>query len=1445
MNLLLTTLAVWLALALPADAAPVMAVLAVMGTAFKAAITVKALVSLALRSLVKAGISMLVRKIMQRKQRRPGLQTTFTTSGGTDPQGTVLGRYATSGHLEYQGSHGGNFRYLCFVIAVGDLPGVSLSRVIIDGEYSELGSVAHADFGFPLQSKSDEAGNDRGWVRFIDGTHTTAEAYLVDKFGLDEERPWTEDHILTGIPHVILTFDRLDRMFPNGRPDVRFELEGPALYDPRQDSTVGGTGSQLWADPATWAPTRNLMVIGYNVFRGLTLPCGRIWGGQLPAEDLPLDWWTVAMDSCDTPVGDNQRPRFEGGFEVRFEEEPADFLEELFSSANAEIYELGGYWYPLVAGSAAPIVDIGDSDILVSEPEHYKPFPGAETTFNAVTITHPSPNALWNAATLETITMQDWVAEDGRQRLFELRLPMVSSPAQCRQIGKSLLRDNRRFRRHRFSLPPDYFHLQPLQTIRLTHAVNNYTLKTFKITEVVYDLRALNVGISLQETEPDDFASDLTFELPELAQVTGAPQTPDAGVPGFAVTGIRLKDENGDDRGVAIRATWLSGLEGTTTALAFEARVAGGADDRVSASTSDVSALKFNLEPVQANRPYEVQAKAIARRRSTKWSVWLPVTTPDVRLGPDALSPEFWQAVSDDAAEAAGNLDAALVTARIVPLESEITRVDRHLELRDVEQRSVAQALGVVNSQILWASERLSQVQSTFADAGIVTDPETGTVRIYGLVATEEKISEAEIRLDAAEANINLSASIAYVDQTVTDALLDPSQIPLLATLQLQVNQVMLDLDAAEAAITLKADQLTVNGMDVRLSTAEVAIDAATGQIALKVDQTEFNSYSTRLQSAEITLSNIDGPQISQTVADTRSLLDGQSAGNVATLGALLQQFEDGERLKQQIAYASQDLHARVDEEGSARASITTSLGAAIGDATALIQQETKVRVTENAARAADIQTLQAQAGETEGAITEINRVAANSASGTARAVHQIQLDVVVVQGNISANADALQGVTTRVTASEDAVDAVAQYAVDLNARLETAESGLSGQSSAQALLTSRVTSAEATLTSQGQDLVSLDNRLDSAESGISGQSTAQAQLSSRVTSAEGTLTSQGQDLVSLDDRLGSAESGLTGHATALQQLDTQVADNKGQISAQAIAITSLTTTLDGNTANISQVMTSQNGILAEYALRIDNNGVVSGMSVRSDLDDNGVPSTEVAFVADMFAIIGPGGDNRMAPFVAYAQDTTVNGVVLPAGVHMPNVHIGKGKIGRFQVADRIQSDDYAQDSDGVPTSGLRLDFKTGKIKSANVVISRQMVLAQGSFTASGNHGNGHVWNFVNSGIKVGRDDVWQASNVALVVVAAISSGATGPGGFDPNNSFWALSASLQPGARWNGFSGNPAPSDAWQKNPATQVKPHWSSGTDQRVFMRIALEAQGGITFNNPTIEWTVFQVT
>lgn len=1306
-------------LAGPAAADPITAILSAVTAFVGGQVTLATLASALLRGLVKAGVSLLVAKLRQRKQRQPGIQSTHTTSGGTEPQATVLGRFATRGHVVYQNSHGDNNKWLAHVIELGDLPGATLRRLIIDGEYSEIGA-PDANGNCPIETKT-RGGDVYGYLRYYDGTQTAADPTLVDRYSGDEDRPWTVDHILTGTCYALLQFHRKDDVYPGGVPSYAFEMDGPPLYDPRKDSTAGGSGAQRFDTPSTWTQTTNLMVIAYNVMRGLRLPDGRVWGGAAEsAEDLPYAEWAAAMEACDLAVGPNNRAQFQGGFEVRFEDEPADFLEELFSAANAQIVELGGFWFPLVGSATSSSAEVAGDDLLVSEAWTHDPFPGLENTFNAVTITYTNPASLWEASTLETIVMDDWVTEDGRQKLFELRLPMVFRAAQARQLARALLQENRRFRSHRLPLPGEYAHLRPLQNITLTLPEFGYTSKTFRVTEVAYDLLTLNVSLSLRETDPADFDVDPTLELPDVPNVTGPVTPTDAGVVGFAVVGEEVSNGAGAPRAPAIRIAWNAGLADTCEALAFEARVAGRTDADTF-STSEVGAGTYRHQPVLPNANYEVRAKAIARRRRTSWSAWLPVSTPDVRVTPDLLDDAVWDAVTADATATASALLETYDVEVVAPTV-------RDLELRSVEQRTTAEAVAMIGDQVLWAISRLSDVDGRLADAGIVADPETGTVRIYALEQEAERISEAEIRLNAAEGLLALSATQAWVNQQISLAVLDPTQIPLLADLQIQVNQVQVELDAAEAALALTASQTEVSGLGARLSTAEAGLDAANAAISLKAEQTQLENLTGRVQTAEVQINALDGPAITQTVADTRHLLDTDDAASLQTLANLLQAHEEGERVRLDVAYASQDLRAKVDEDRSAVAALSTSLGAAIAGNAALIESVSRVSATERGVLAERLDELEA--------------------------------DFSDPSTGLGATASALSGVKAQVEHGDTGLVATAQ----------------------------RVSNLEATIT--------------------------------------------------------DPDTGLSATASAVDLLTSTVSDDETGLSAVAGRVTNLTTRVDDNETTVSQVAESVDGMSGRHMLSVNVNGVVTGMVIASEAVDDDAVSSSVAFAAGSFTISAPNGAGS-SPFAYYTTSRVIDGFFFPAGLYVENAYIGRAAIGRAQIADTLQSDNYAE-SGGRPTVGLKLDFQTGVIKAAGLVISRPLRIAQGTFTATGNFSNGARWAFVNTGIRVGKNDVWAAQRVALVASAAITTSATADSGFDPNNSFWSLMAQIQPGARWNGFGGaNPAPTNLWSKDPAVLVTPWWSSATDQRLYLAINLETLGGVSFNNPKIEWSVFEVT
>lgn len=1401
MNVFLFSLLLLFA-ASPADAAIVGVAIAAVSGWLATATPLALFAARIVTSVVLSAVS----RALQRQEKGPvrGITTEVTLTGGTNPDSFIIGRYATAGtFISPPLSHGTRLKYLTYIIDISMLPGCTLSRLFVNGEPVVIGAGTHADYGSEIEGEYQ----DLMWIRYHDGSQTVADAMLLDKYSADPDFPWSADMIGEGRCYAILTC-KFHQKRLSSHPRYLFEMDGVPLYDPRKDSTIGGSGVHRWADWTTWEQTDNTAIMAYNFTRGVTFPDGSVWGGE--ATDLPLPSFAAAMNECDVAIplaAGGTEPQFRAGYEVFVDQEPADVLEALMSGCSGDMVEVGGAWFIQVGAPPLPIYYFTDDDVVVSEPQQLDPWPGLAETINGVAITYPEPDAAWQSKDSPPLYRADLEATDRDRRLVaDISLPSTPYPMQVQRIASAYVEDHRRFRKHTLTLPPDAAFLNPLNTVSWTSDRNGYSGKLFEIASKETGLRNLLSQVMVRERDPSDYdwspSKELPTFFPPVKRTVPAPYV----LGGVTVAATSIKDASGNSRRPAVLLSWTQ-IDNGGIEWQLRVKATGVASAQGFLSNGPAGSLVIS-EGILPDTTYELRAMAVIDG-VTEWTVWLDVTTLDLRVDVADLTDLVWTDIAEDATDIASSLVTMFEIGTFDPtisiIEGTITAIDRTLELRDIEQRSAGDAIGKINDHLLWLLANVSRAESVIRDAGIYTDPVTGVVSIAAFSGlktdVETRVSDVEIRVDAQDADILLRATMAQVNLAISNAVLDPTQIPLLDDLEVRVSNVEIDIDALSGAITLKADLTVVDAINVRLSTAEVTINSVEASITLKVDQTDFDALETRTSSAEIEIAAIDGAAIRQTVMDTRALQNAADIAGLTNLQALLDAYETRQAWAVDIAYATQDMRALVTENRSAMAAIETALGASISGNTALISTERTVRADADGALAEDIATLQVNTGGNSAAITELNKVEADSGSANARAVHQVQLDVTTAQGDATANATALSGLDTRVEATETG------------------------------------------LTSQAQQLTVLDSRVGATETTNGGQATALTNLTTRVTTAEGDITSQGQDITSLTANVGGLAVTVSATATITSSLVTSVQALDTLTTAHSAAITSLSSTVGDHTTSIAQQLVTINGIQAEYALRIDNNGVVAGMVLRSEMNNVGVVASAAAFQVDKFAIIAP-GDTPSTPFVAYSTPRVINGQTLPAGVYMENVFIGQAAIGRAQITDTIESDNYAEDADGTPTAGMKLNFATGSIKTAGIVTSRNLVINSGQFTYSGTLSNGSELLFVNSGIRMGKDDVWAVTNDTFIVVATITSGATGPGSLNGSEAFWGLSTRLVSGARWFGFPGTP-PTPIQRKDPASLVDMPGRSGVDQRLFFHIKLDTTNGVYFSNPTIKWKVFRVT
>ncbi len=225
--------------------------------------------------------------------------------GGDVPRSVILGRTATAGSLVYAGTWGQDGKtpnaYLVQVIALADAPVQALSKLFTNSVAGELLALEpHPDGrGLPVSTYRVD-GEDYQWVRFYDGTQTTADPYLVSRFGAHPTRPYGATRVGRGVAYAVVT-SRVNNQLFSGFPKFKFEMVGSRLYDVSRDSSAGGTGAQRYADPATWGGDGDHfpVVQAYNILRGIRVSGQWLYGLQtVSASRLPAAHWIDEIGKC-------------------------------------------------------------------------------------------------------------------------------------------------------------------------------------------------------------------------------------------------------------------------------------------------------------------------------------------------------------------------------------------------------------------------------------------------------------------------------------------------------------------------------------------------------------------------------------------------------------------------------------------------------------------------------------------------------------------------------------------------------------------------------------------------------------------------------------------------------------------------------------------------------------------------------------------------------------------------------------------------------------------------------------------------------------------------------------------------------------------------------------------------------------------------------------------
>ena len=140
--------------------------------------------------------------------------------------------------------------------------------------------------------------------------------------------------------------------------------------------------------------------------------------------------------------------------------------------------------------------------------------------------------------------------------------------------------------------------------------------------------------------------------------------------------------------------------------------------------------------------------------------------------------------------------------------------------------------------------------------------------------------------------------------------------------------------------------------------------------------------------------------------------------------------------------------------------------------------------------------------------------------------------------------------------------------------------------------------------------------------------------------------------------------SALASIKSSVANLERTLTTNNQSLSER---INTVQTTLNGQTASIEQHAQSLNGLSAQWTLKVQSGGVVSGIGLASN---NGV--SDFAVIADKFYVASPQGDKKPM-FTVTTRPTTLNGTTVPAVVSLNGDLIGNGTISGDKIRANTQ----------------------------------------------------------------------------------------------------------------------------------------------------------------------------
>ncbi|HEE0082177.1 TPA: DUF1983 domain-containing protein [Citrobacter youngae] len=243
----------------------------------------------------------------------------------------------------------------------------------------------------------------------------------VDPYMLANCPSWKEDMIGKGITWLRVSLKFSAEKFPSGIPNIKVEKYGRAVYDPR----TGLTG---------YSNNAALVILDY--YRNYL---------KVPDADILWEQFQEAANICDEDVitGSNtveKRYTINGEFDLS--ENKVSILEGMLAACAGDVTYTAGKHGLLVGAYYGPATEVITESQLAGDIEIMPEVSQAERV-NTIKGTFVDPQQGYTEADFPSVSVSEWVAEDGVEISQDMKLRFVTSEFQAQRLADVRLKRTR------------------------------------------------------------------------------------------------------------------------------------------------------------------------------------------------------------------------------------------------------------------------------------------------------------------------------------------------------------------------------------------------------------------------------------------------------------------------------------------------------------------------------------------------------------------------------------------------------------------------------------------------------------------------------------------------------------------------------------------------------------------------------------------------------------------------------------------------------------------------------------------------------------------------------------------------------------------------------------------------------------------------------------------